>query len=737
MGKLIFFLFFYFINTCSLFSQIQGIILDIEKNPINQVNVFLVDQKILLYSNEEGVFVVDEDIPNNTYIEFYKLGYQSKIIKHKTGQEIKVLLEKLHIELDEISINESFSFLANSKNVNVEKKSLRDNFISSNSLVENIIEIPGLHSIGSGLGIQKIVIRGLSGMRVVTYLNGMKIENQQWANDHGIGFTDLGLYEVELIKGASALKYGGEAVAGVLYFKDAPFVKSEVPSGFLSVKFDNSHLFFGNQFGLKWSKKQFFVNTYGQYNISSDYRLPNNTFLFNSRFRNQAVKLSISRVGKKMQNIFRYQYNAEQLGIPAHSHGNPEDIILDDITLSSIVLPDDFKLSRPSQFVNNHLFIFENNYFSDKTKYSVYFGHFINNLKEYEKWTYPAFDMTLSNTYLKGDMMTRFNYFTINSGGQLQRLTNINNVLATLIPNSIANDFGFYSTLDYDKEKIGLNIGVRLDYKKIYCSDHNYSESFSSFSSSLGLFLKHKSHLLRFTYSSSFRPPHLSELFSNGVHHGTNRYEVGEVNLELEKNYQFDLKYQWSNDHFGIVVNPFSQYIKDFIAINPSDSLYQNIYRIYNYTKFSKVKIAGCEINFHYHPHFLHNLHFEQSYAFLNTKNYDNNTVLALTPANKIKTRINLNLEKQDLPFKLRILSIYYMYVFQQEKVVEYEIPTSSYKLLNLELIFHPVNNINFVFGVNNLLNEEYVPHLSRLKEVGQGIPNPGRSFNLSLKYDF
>ena len=58
-------------------------------------------------------------------------------------------------------------------------------------------------------------------MRVVTFLNGMQINNQQ-ANDHGIGFTDLGLGEVELIKGSSALKYGAEAIGGLLYFKDAP-----------------------------------------------------------------------------------------------------------------------------------------------------------------------------------------------------------------------------------------------------------------------------------------------------------------------------------------------------------------------------------------------------------------------------------------------------------------------------------------------------------------------------------
>ena len=81
-------------------------------------------------------------------------------------------------------------------------------------------------------------------MRVVTYLNGMKIENQQWANDHGIGFTDLGLYEIELIKGSSALQYGGEAIGGVLYFKDNPFVISKSISGYLNSKFNNSNFLF-------------------------------------------------------------------------------------------------------------------------------------------------------------------------------------------------------------------------------------------------------------------------------------------------------------------------------------------------------------------------------------------------------------------------------------------------------------------------------------------------------------
>ena len=43
----------------------------------------------------------------------------------------------------------------------------------------------------------------------------------------------------------------------------------------------------------------------------------------------------------------------------------------------------------------------------------------------------------------------------------------------------------------------------------------------------LDLFSKKGLYTLRTNFSSGFRPPHLSEMLSDGVHHGTNRYEIG------------------------------------------------------------------------------------------------------------------------------------------------------------------------------------------------------------------
>lgn len=728
--------FFFFIHIGVVFSQTSGFVFDKHGEPIGGVKVYLSDLDIITYTSSDGRFSFSSEVPVNTYFEFEKNGYSSKLHQY-LGEEISVSLDELHVELDEVGIVEKSTKLGYSKTFSIESKSLDNNFISSSSLVESLHKLPGINTIGSGLGIQKIVIRGLSGLRVVSYLNGMKVNNQQWANDHGIGFTDLGLSEIELIKGASSLMYGGEAVGGLVYFKDSPFLESETPSGFFATKFDDSHFMFGNQFGLRWSINNFFINFYGQYDIATDYRLPDNTYLFNSRFRNKGLKFSIAKRTSTTQSIFRYQNNVDEVGIPAHVHGSFSSVSVSDLTNSEVSFFDDYKSTRPTQFINNHLFTLENVIFHKQSKITFFLGHFINHLQEYEKWTIPGFDIKTNNSIGRVDLKKNRNNFTFNFGSSFEYLNNNNSEATdTLTPNASSRDIGVYSIVDFDKKGVGFNLGIRFDYKNVESQQMDFNNSYSSFSSSAGVYVERNNHISRLTYSSSFRSPHFSELFSNGLHHGTMRFEVGNIHLVNEKSHQFDFKHQWSNAHVGVVVNPFFQYITDFISINPTNDFYNNIYRIYNYEQFNDVVLYGLEANLHYHPHVLHNLHFEHSCSFLNARNLDNNTFLALTPANKIKSTVNFDTSEYNI-LRLSTISLYHMFVFSQDKVAEYESESKGYNLLNIELLFKPISNLSFVAGVKNLLNEEYVPHLSRIKEVGPGIPEAGRSLHVSLKYDF
>ena len=734
---------FLFLNPLFVLAQSEGIVLDEENSPIVEVDVFLADQNIITKTDANGMFFFDEDLPNNTYINFFKNGYISQLVKYKKTTDFKIVLQKLHVTLDEVGVVESYSELGNSRLTSIEKKSLDRVFTSENSMVESITQLSGVDIISSGQGIQKVVVRGLSGMRVVTFLNGMQINNQQWANDHGIGFSDLGLGEVELIKGSSALKYGSEAIGGLLYFKDEPFVSSQKLSGYFATKFSNSSYLTSNQFGIKWNQKNLFFNLFGQYALSTDYRLPDGTYLFNSRYNQRAIKFSVAHRFKKLQNIFRYQYHFENPGIPGHAHVlNPAEIDIVDITSSSVDLSDDYKFSVPYQLVNNNLFTFQSNYMLNNLKLSMHAGYFLNNLKEHEKWTRPDFDISIKHLQLSPNVRYNVDKFTFNLGSQISLLNNINNQDKRLVPDASSINVGPYAIVDFEDENFGFNYGIRFDYKSLECNDTyfdiNYDNEFSSTSFSAGLYYKLSKNTIRLTYSGAYRAPHFSELFSNGVHHGTNRYEIGNINLDIEKANQIDLKYQWANDHFGVVLNPFFQDISNFISITPTDS-FQNNYRKYNYMQYESVTMTGVEMNLHYHPHQLHNLHLEQSYSFLQTTNKDDQYGLAMVPANSIKTKILFDFAEYEniAKYKFSYISLYHTYKFKQENFAQYEELTKSYNVLNFSLGFKLNKKLDCRLGINNLLNEEYSPHTSRIRGVAGGVPNPARFYTIDLRYDF
>ena len=89
------------------------------------------------------------------------------------------------------------------------------------------------------------------------------------------------------------------------------------------------------------------------------------------------------------------------------------------------------------------------------------------------------------------------------------------------------------------------------------------------------------------------------------------------------------------------------------------------------------------------------------------------------------------------MPLGFKNFKLYHVYSFKQENTAPYEKFTSAYNVVNMEIICAPFEKMNLGFGLKNLFNEEYVPHLSRIRDVAGGIPNPGRSFYLSVKYEF
>ena len=84
--------------------------------------------------------------------------------------------------------------------------------------------------------------------------------------------------------------------------------------------------------------------------------MPNNSYLFNSRFKQDAFKLSIGYKHNRWHNIIRYQLNNETNGLAAHSHGDPSGYTVDQFTSTDLDFNEDFNIKRPTQYVKNQLF---------------------------------------------------------------------------------------------------------------------------------------------------------------------------------------------------------------------------------------------------------------------------------------------------------------------------------------------------------------------------------------------
>ena len=78
---------------------------------------------------------------------------------------------------------------------------------------------------------------------------------------------------------------------------------------------------------------------------------------------------------------------------------------------------------------------------------------------------------------------------------------------------------------------------------------------------------------------------------------------------------------------------------------------------------------------------------------------------------------------------------VQHQYVLSQNRVESGETPSSDYQLMNVAANFKFGSLMGISAGVRNVFNEEYIDHLSRLKNIG--MYHPGRNFFVQLAFNF
>jgi iron complex outermembrane recepter protein len=718
-------------------NSISGTIIDTNNTPLYGVEVYSTLLHKGTTTDSQGNFSL-KDIPTgNIDLTFRSLGYktvQKKISTTNQNDHLQVILEESSFQIDEIIVATPFNKLQSENVMKVERltaKSLQKS--GATTLVEGISQIAGVTQISTGSSIGKPVIRGLSGNRVLVYTQGIRLENQQFGDEHGLGINEAGISSIEVIKGPASLLYGSDALGGVLYLNPEKYAFAN------QSEFSTNNRFFSNTLGVntsvaaKLTKENWKFLARGTRSSHADYSVPKGQRVTNTRFQEVDFKSGIGFSKNKFSTDLRYNYNRSKLGIP--------EGISEQSTNRNLL--------TPYQQIVNHIVSLHNHVFFKDSKLDIDFGYTDNMRKEFEEEGQDAaLDMKLRTlSYHLKYHFPKIGNIELLSGIQGLRQTNRNYGEELLIPNADVNDFGIFTTGNYTWNTNTIQAGIRFDNRNITTDRHEVmhddevhvfapiQNSYENLTSSLGFKTNLSNNtVLRINLASGFRAPNLAELTSNGVHHGTNRFEVGNENLKNEKNRQIDVSLAYKSDHFEWFVNGFHNNINNYIFLAPTGEV-EDESPVYTYVQ-EDANLYGGEIGFHLHPHPADWLHLESNFETVIGKQ-KSGVYLPLIPANSWTNTFRAELAQTNW-VNNAYGAISLQTVFSQENNSNFETSTPRYDLLNLS--FGGDFNIqkiqfNSSIAINNILNTSYISHLSRLKI--DEIQNQGRNFVLSVNINF
>lgn len=709
-----------------------------------KVHVSIPELSIITLTDSSGFFHFDNIPYGNYFLMFKNGGYKTKIIHVKVIDNIN--LETLYLkpsfnEVPEVVIyGTNNSDLLKTANTISQLNQVDMRNSGALNLSDGISKLPGVSQLSTGAGISKPVIRGLFGNRIQTVLYGLRFDNQQWQDEHGLGLSDVGIDRVEVIKGAASLLYGSEAMGGVINIieeKTAPI--NQVTSDISFRCFSNTY---GTAMdaGVKGAKEKFNWRFRTGFDSHADYSDGNNKRILNSRFGGYYIKTGFGFNRKNWISQNNYMLTQNNFGF-----------LMDTVQLKDA--PDN-RLSRgfdrPHHTVDLNIISSQNTFFLQHSKLKLNLGFQNNERMEQEGGSKISLDMILRSSVANIIWTRTFNDLELSIGSQGYYQTNKNVGSRMIIPDAKQIECSGYTYLKYTLKKIVFEGGLRYDFRHIETDATGsintdplspgfmikpFSNDYNSVNGSIGFSWFSAKHFhIKSNFSSGYRAGNLAELSSNGLHEGTVRYEIGNIDLKIEQNICGDLNLFYTSEFIDLSASAYYNQFLNYIYLAPSNQQYIG-YSIFYYEQQDAL-IKGIESNMSIHPAQWHWFNWTSSYSYI-IGNLGSGNNLPFIPAPKLNSDIKLtqkvNKKITELYFKPGI-----SYVFDQNRPGDFETNTSAYYLVNASagLIFDsPKNLLSLSLVGNNLLNNAYYDHLSRFKYFG--IYNVGRNISLNFKITF
>ena len=740
-------------------------------------------------SGENGKFLIEDLCPEEDSLVFSRIGYRDSLISIE-GDFWNVSLTETSVELESVLISDEREKVSGTQTMSRQSINLEDRVVDRTSSLASIAsEVDGVTFISTGSNVERPVIHGLYGNRVLVLNNYIKHGFQNWGDDHAPEINIASVERISVLKGSSGVRFGPEALGGAIIVEPDPMDLRK--PYYLNINSGYQTNGKGSNFSLKAGKgfDNFAFNAGISYIKIGDRHAPSYS-LTNSGKEEIGLNLGLHYHLNDFDIKLYYSYVDINLALLRssifHSGNAISRAISSDTPL--FIRPFSYDINEPNQLVKHHLTKANINWwYNENEKITFTFGRQLNRRKEFDvrrNADRPIIDLDLTTT----DLMLEWDHsFSDRSEGVIGlhyfNQDNDNNPgtsTTPYIPNYNTNRYSFFLIENLKFGKNLFEVGARFDFEDYNVRGRDISQnifrdehSLNNVTFSIGYENKFSDKFsFRSNLGSAWRTPNMAELYSFGSHgfknsFGLLRYYYNEDQelrtdrvvimseslLSSEKSLKLINELDYNSDKNDVKLTLFSNYILNYVFERPI-GLYGTIRGPMPYFIFDQndVLFIGSDLTFK--RKFTNKFKTSLSLNYLWSNNLDNNGKLINQPPVRIKKSLIFE-TKSFWKVNFSEISLTPSYTFQQFQapmtitpeslisgennittdtdIFDFKEAPEGYFLLDFSWKFN-INDFTASIIVNNVLNKKYRNYLNNMRYFADEM---GRNFILNLSYTF
>lgn len=601
----------------------------------------------------------------------------------------------------------------------------------------------GISALKTGGNISKPVIHGLHSKRIIIMNNGVRQEGQQWGLEHAPEIDPYSAKKITVIKGADGVRYGPDAIAGVILVEPAPLRNTPGTRGEINLAGFSNGWKLAGAIALEGSTRKqspFAWRVQASYRRGGNISTPN-YILKNTGTEDMGVSAAVGYIKEKYSGELYVSLFRTRTSIFSGSHiGNLTDL------MNAINAPEppeksgfSYTIGRPYQDVTHLLTKTTHTFKTGKNSRLNVVGAFqYNRRKEYDKHVplndslaalnKPALDFLLATATLDVNWDHKI-------GRRFRGMIGANTLYQEntwngnfFIPNFRNILSGVYWIEKFAIGKIELEGGIRADHNFMQVFMYENGQlirpihQYINMAANAGVIVKPvKNFIVRINYSTAWRPPSVNEMYSNGLHHASASVEIGDRNIRPERAHNLNLEVSYENPWFKGSVLGYVNFINDFIYLRPTlpaTLTVRGAFPTFRYEQTDAL-IGGMDADIRFLA--WKKLSIYGKASLVRGWNRSLRDWLIMMPADKLEGGIQYNF-KSGKRIKNAYVNISVTGVFRQTRVPDssdYLPPPPGYVLLRAGAggtIMIGKQSLEIYLEANNILNTRYREYLDRFR---------------------